>query len=160
MKAITIRQPWAQMIAWGWKRFETRSYRPLSAMDAIQPGARTLAIHAGGSWNSTTRAFCNMIPTRAAEIRGEDPDDYRLDPAGLEIQYPPGVIVATAVLGRVLKIGRDLPGEITALENFLGDYDPGRYAWELTDIRELEEPIPAKGRLGIWDWSPPEGFSR
>lgn len=33
----------------------------------------------------------------------------------------------------------------------VGDFSPGRFAWELVDV-ELIEPVPAKGKLGLWDW--------
>ena len=33
-----------------------------------------------------------------------------------------------------------------------GDFSPGRYAWLLADIKPLDEPIPAKGRQGLWEW--------
>ena len=39
----------------------------------------------------------------------------------------------------------------------LGDYTPGRYAWKLANVKKLPEPIPAKGRQGLWNWEPPEG---
>ena len=32
-----------------------------------------------------------------------------------------------------------------------GVYAPGRYAWILKNIIALEQPIPAKGHLGIWN---------
>lgn len=31
-----------------------------------------------------------------------------------------------------------------------GDFTPGRYAWLLADIVALPEPIPAKGKQGLW----------
>lgn len=31
-----------------------------------------------------------------------------------------------------------------------GDYRPGRYAWLLADITPLPDPIPARGRQGLW----------
>jgi hypothetical protein len=34
-----------------------------------------------------------------------------------------------------------------------GDYTPGRYAWILTNVKALPEPIPAKGALGLWEWN-------
>lgn len=34
-----------------------------------------------------------------------------------------------------------------------GNYAPGRYAWILEDIEPLEQPIPAKGQLGIWNYT-------
>jgi hypothetical protein len=34
----------------------------------------------------------------------------------------------------------------------LGDYADARFAWELELVRRLEEPVPARGRLGLWEW--------
>jgi hypothetical protein len=39
-----------------------------------------------------------------------------------------------------------------AMENDFGDFTPGRFAWELSNIRRLPEPIPARGQQGIWNW--------
>ena len=36
-------------------------------------------------------------------------------------------------------------------ESNYGRYEVGRYAWKLELIEVLEEPIPAKGKLGIWN---------
>jgi len=33
-----------------------------------------------------------------------------------------------------------------------GDFRPGRWAWLLADIKPLDEPVPAKGKQGIWEW--------
>lgn len=37
-------------------------------------------------------------------------------------------------------------------EYITGIYSKGRYAWILKNIEILNEPIKAKGRLGIWDF--------
>jgi hypothetical protein len=34
---------------------------------------------------------------------------------------------------------------------YFGDFTPGRYAWELDNVR-LIDSIPAKGQQGIWNW--------
>jgi hypothetical protein len=33
-----------------------------------------------------------------------------------------------------------------------GDYTPGRWAWLVADPTEFDEPIPAVGHRGIWEW--------
>ena len=33
-----------------------------------------------------------------------------------------------------------------------GHFDCGRWAWLLTDVERFAEPIPARGRQGIWNW--------
>ena len=37
-------------------------------------------------------------------------------------------------------------------EYVCGVYEEGRYAWILEDIVPLDEPIKAKGKLGIWNY--------
>lgn len=45
---------------------------------------------------------------------------------------------------RILDVSDQLP---------YGDFTPGRYAWILTDVKRLPQPIPAKAtRQGLWDW--------
>lgn len=34
-----------------------------------------------------------------------------------------------------------------------GDYATGRYALQREDIRLIEPPVPAVGRLGLWDYT-------
>ena len=41
-------------------------------------------------------------------------------------------------------------------ELLFGDYEPGRYAWMLEDVRQFAEGVPAKGALGLWEWKPRE----
>lgn len=43
-----------------------------------------------------------------------------------------------------------LPVVVPADEQLWGDYRPGRYAWLLADITPLPDPIPARGRQGLW----------
>ncbi|BAK99192.1 hypothetical protein OBV_19940 [Oscillibacter valericigenes Sjm18-20] len=33
-----------------------------------------------------------------------------------------------------------------------GDWTPGRYALEITNVKLLDTPIPAKGQQRLWDW--------
>lgn len=43
-----------------------------------------------------------------------------------------------------------IPSEI---ELAFGDWTPGRYAWEFSDMK-LIDPIPVKGKQGLWRWEP------
>lgn len=42
--------------------------------------------------------------------------------------------------------------ENQVIEERCGEYKIGRYAWILKDIEPLENPILAKGHLGIWNY--------
>jgi len=37
------------------------------------------------------------------------------------------------------------------VDRLLGDYSYGRWAWKLSDIVLLDEPLPFKGRQGLWN---------
>ena len=84
-------------------------------------------------------------------------DGLRLQHQGSDlVRLPLGAVVATAEL--VDCVRTEDTGTPT-LERRLGDWTPGRWAWELADVRPLEEPLPARGKQGWWDWTPPEGVA-
>jgi len=41
--------------------------------------------------------------------------------------------------------------EQSDIERLTGFWQPGNYAWELTDIKPLPKPIPARGLPGLWE---------
>ena len=41
--------------------------------------------------------------------------------------------------------------DVTAQKPY-GDFAPGRFAWLLNKIKPLPEPIPTRGRQGLWNW--------
>jgi hypothetical protein len=80
-----------------------------------------------------------------------------------------GNIIAYGNLIDCIEIPEPVNGEITlqgeivydfvyvgSNEYQFGDYTPGRFAWIFGDMKMLPEPIPAKGRLGIWEHEIPE----
>lgn len=143
MKAITLTQPWATLVAIGEKRIETRSW------STSYRGA--LAIHAAKGF-----------PKVARQISLQSPFIEALNRAGYLPDLPFGCVVATCRLVDCRLIvdshfaltvsvdSRMLPP--LGLERKFGDYSPGRYAWILEDVKPLLEPIPAKGALGLWVW--------
>ena len=155
MKAITIWQPWASLIAIGTKRFETRSwatsYRgPIAIHAALRP-AHELD-------RQTSEAIARAFKDYTAI---EDLPSYI---AGL----PHGAIVATADLVDCHPIRRNSEDDAiyirdsermfeywlspTDSEYLFGNWLPGRYAWELANMQMLDAPIPAKGQQGLWNW--------
>lgn len=154
MKALTLTQPWATLIAIGAKQIETRSWSTSYRGPMAIHAAKGLASVGGkrGLRDLCVSEF--FYPALYVHI------DCARD-------LPMGAIVATCVLvniaeimsdclwttrnGKLVKGGRmPLPDEP---ERSFGDYTPfGRYAWFLTAVRPLERPIPAKGALGLWEW--------
>lgn len=188
MKALTVRQPWASLIALGVKRIETRTrqtkYRG------------PLAIHAGAA----------AVPRRMAQLPDGMMGDWWVidqdgEPMLLDHRFghgthadlhdmPLGAVVATANLvacvpmldlkdprvndfpetgkPQLLTLGDEPLGERLSMclwetEHFgfvdvsdqhpFGWFETGRWAWILEDVKPLDRPVPAKGKLGLWEWS-------
>lgn len=69
-----------------------------------------------------------------------------LEEAGVS-DWPVGCLVGTAELVNVIP-SETAVTRINEREFILGDYGPGRFAWELKAPQRFEEPIPWKGRQG------------
>lgn len=126
VKAVTLWQPWASLIAWGEKQYETRSWGTAYRGD--------LAIHAGKHLERYS-SFWHELYSK-----------YDL------INVPLGMIVAVVRLETVIRMDRNLIAMVSNQEYSVGNWEEGRWAWLLTDIRPLAEPILAKGKQGLWTW--------
>lgn len=135
MKALTLTQPWATLVAIGAKRVETRSW----TTNYRGP----LAIHAAKGFPREAMDFARMERTLGR----------------LPARIPRSCIVATARLVAV-RSTMEVEQEISALERLYGDYSSGRFAWILDDVQQLAEPIPARGALGLWTWTPEDAALR
>lgn len=65
---------------------------------------------------------------------------------------PKGAVVATGELVDCIKITPEFVATLSPDELALGDYTLGRYAWKLANVSRLPEPVPVKGKQGIWNW--------
>lgn len=127
MRAISLHQPWVELIAIGLKRHETRSWRYPKHMED-----QRILFHAA------------KRPMRRAEISPELLPylDDRADMA-----Y--GAFILTARLAGCFQTECREP--YSAHDRMAGDWSFGRYAWALADIEVLPAPIPAVGRQGWWE---------
>ena len=134
MKAITLHQPWATLIALNEKGIETRSWK------TIHRGK--LAIHAA---QKIDYEACEIPEIKKAlKKHGITPDEL-----------PTGSIVAISRLFDCVQMinGTDVPGyRISKKELAFGHYATGRYAWILACTKKLDNPVPARGRQRIWNW--------
>jgi len=146
MKALTLYQPWAQLVAIGAKRIETRSW------GTSYRGP--LAIHAGKAMKTEAMRLILINPFRTCI--GQNKLSF-------------GCIVATCELVDVMQVGEwDASGieidyfnqghrwSLTHQEQAFGNYAIGRYMWFLDNIKILPELIPAKGAQRLWEWKIPE----
>lgn len=152
MPTITVWQPWASLIAAGFKPYEFRGW----AAPHVYRGRR-IAIHAGAR------------PVRKGEVadlimRLRHPTEARLTGLtegaleALERAYsnptllPLSHVVCTAVLGTPIN-GFDAVESLGAIVNDSDRDQHANYAWPLTDIEPLTPPVPTKGSQGFWSWA-------
>lgn len=144
MKAISLWQPWASLMAVGAKFNETRSwptsYRgPLAICSAKCPGeigdiqAYWLWFHRGALGPS-----CGNV----RELFNELPRGFVLCVVDLDDCVP-----TQAFHGAT-------PMKCGHMESELGDYSLGRFAWMTRNLRRLKEPVPVVGRQGLWNLPP------
>ncbi len=128
MKAITIKQPWATLIAEGYKEYEFRTWKTKYCGDIL--------IHAGKG-----------IDKKAMERFKH-----------LNLEYPVGQIITKAIITDCVKVDdrlRDVlakkdpivyKGVINKTSN---DWDG--YGFKLENIEKIN-PIEVNGKLSLWDY--------
>lgn len=158
MKALSLWQPWATLVAIKAKQIETR------------PGTfrfqhrGELAIHAAKHWTSDLKVTCLF----SEEIRkaltplalAQWPDRSAagalamyLDHAGGPKGLPLGCIVARTQLNGVYRsedVWKKLDEVFDLREIAFGDYAPGRKAIDLGPTVAVREPIPYRGAQGLF----------
>lgn len=141
MKAITLWQPWATLLAVGCKHMETRSWSTKYRGEIL--------IHASKKPYSQVR---KILPT---EDRRYIEDLLRINRINGQEHIPTGVIVGKAELMGCIKITESFRSGLANIrpeELILGDFTPGRYAWIIKRPVLFKEPIPAKGMQGLWNY--------
>ena len=129
MKVLSLTEPYATLIKKGIKTIDTRS------------------------WKTSYRGKL-FIHASSTPI----PKEYR---ANLELmshvdlnELNYGNIICSCELTDCVEMTESFIEEIRKNQNefITGVYAAGRYAWILKSITVLEQPIPAKGHLGIWNY--------
>jgi hypothetical protein len=131
MKALTICQPYAELIARGEKRVENREW-PTRYRGP-------LLIHAG----------------KSREWLDGETDTELEEEFGRKVEF--GAIVAKADLVACLWIDDIALGEHDKEFPWLREHahTNGSWCWVLANVERLPEAIPWRGAQGLWDYSPP-----
>ncbi len=135
MKAISLWQPWASLVAAGVKTYETRSWVP-----SLSIKGQRIAICSA----KTTKGF----PLASARLEVLIFRSYRCCLSTL----PLGTVVATAVVAgweRTESVRARIATELDEIAG--GDYSDGRWAWKLTDVRPVRDTVPVRGAQGIFN---------
>lgn len=148
MKVISILQPWASLIVLGHKRIETRSWNTKYRGEIL--------IHASAGKNGINRGI---------QL------DFQQEFSSLQLpkyeNFPFGAIIGKVILVDCFNTNDYRNSHTTHISAYIGkqgishqeecfgDYSKNRFGWLLSDPVLFEKPIPAKGKLGIWefDWA-------
>lgn len=127
MKAISLWNPWAHLVVVGAKSFETRHW-PTNVRG-------TVAIHAAKVW------------TRELQSYRHEPFFNLFWPN----EMPLGCLLGTVDIIGCHRVESSLIERLSDQELAFGNYEIGRYAWELRNPVAFEKPIPWKGMQGFFE---------
>jgi len=143
MKALTLWQPWASLVTMGEKQVETRCWSTKYRGE--------LAIHAAAKlpprWLGESRwgqEFGNELADVMHLRRG------RVDTAIRDL-LPYGCILGVVKLVSIEETSR-VREILCQRERIFGNFEDGRYAWNLELVERFEIPVPAKGQRLLWNW--------
>lgn len=146
-KVISLYQPFASLVVAGLKQYETRSW------DTKYRGP--LLIHATKTMPGWAKGFAQSDQVISALWR-----------KGLRFEdLPMGAIIGSADLINTVRTDLWLAGRMKLVDDvndqieedwreeyLFGNYDEGRFAWELTNPVLFDTPIPARGSQGFWNF--------
>jgi hypothetical protein len=145
MKAISLHNPYASLIAHDLKHWETRPMRTHHRGPLAICAARV-------------NAMAHHIPT------GDQSNPWRY--AEMQIgcplsTLPGGVVVAVVDVVDCIPSREWVRRHVSRMmshgfirELAYGDFAAGRFAWKLDNLRKIERPIPVKGQQGMFNLSP------
>ena len=131
MKALSLTQPYAELIKNGTKKVETRSWKT----------------------NYRGRIYIHASSTKIPKASKENAELIKLT-ANAEMDF--GKIISSADLVDCIEMTdsyiKNLK-EVNHNEYASGIYEVGRYAWILENVNVLDKPIEAKGKLRLWNFT-------
>ena len=127
MKVLTIREPFATLIKDKVKIYETRSWKTNYRGE--------IYIHAAKAKSKASNASI-----ASTYLKSRENSEH---------------IICKCLLKDCIYMDENFIKEVkkNKKEYNSGHYEIGRYAWQLEVIEVLEEPIYAKGQLGIWNYN-------
>ena len=125
MKAITLKQPWATLIAKGYKEYEFRTWKTKYRGEIL--------IHSG------------KVIDKKAMARFED----------LNLEYPIGCIIAKANLTDCIPVDDEFRKKVIpqnpSVYNGLNKTDWNGYGFKLENVEEIT-PVKTNGKLSLWEY--------
>ena len=131
--AITLWQPWATMIAWGWKRIETRFHDRFRGLFG-----QRIVIHAGLRTDSRAMGEIDYYLAKPRSDRALA-QHWR--------GWLTGVIVCTAKVVEARWLAEeDSPAALIDCS----EMSPARFGLVLDSVRPVDPPVAISGHQGVW----------
>ena len=126
MKVLTIKQPYASLIAYGIKKYEFRTWKTNYRGEVL--------IHAGKS-----------VDKKAME-------EFKV----YDLDYPCGCIIAKVKITDVTLVTDEFRGKLEkenplVYKHVIQDKNWQGYGFKMEDVQRIE-PIYVKGKLGLWNY--------
>ena len=132
IKAISLHQPWAELITLGLKHFETRSWATNYRGKLVICAAKKNTKEQQSSYSALA---CSL---------GIDLTVHPWD------SLPLGMAIAVCDLVDCIDMTEDFINEQSEAERCCGHWEPRRFAWKLDNVQPLPLPVPIKGKQGLW----------
>jgi len=137
MKTLSIQQPYAGLLILGIKHHETRSWNTKHR--------GLLAIHASAKLTFDGKQMLNWLMQN-------DPNRFFVGSESYEMCTRLGMVLGTV---RITDTRSTNDGfKIESLESIVGDFSPNRYFWTCDNPVVFASPVPAVGKLSLWNWEP------
>lgn len=131
-KILSLWDPWASAMALGLKKWETRSWPT--------PYRGRLVIHAA----KTEECLKDGTPTLLAR--------FIQDKTGVKITWPdPWPLGKVVAIVDLVDCVRTDGLKVDPLEELLGNYSMGRFAWKTTNLRRIQ-PFTLRGKQGLTEF--------
>ena len=122
MKALTIKQPWANLIIEGIKKYEFRTWKTNYRGKIL--------IHAGLSFE---QKYSNKFKH-------------------YNFEYIKGAIIGEAEIIDCILVDEQFNDKLQKENSLVyGNNHTGSYAWKLDNVKKYKNPIYIKGKLGLWN---------
>jgi hypothetical protein len=133
VKALTVRAPWAWLIAHGFKPIENRDWSPA---ELELPQGAAFAIHQGKQWDQAGEDW----------VRERFPSVVFPTQEGMAAAGQLGAIIGVAQYAGFISDPEDLFPDLAARDWFFGPL-----AWRLELAQPLFHPVAARGYQKLWN---------
>ena len=155
MKALTIWEPWASLIAIGAKPYEFRGWEAprwiVGQRIGIHAGARPIR------HSEIHDLLTRLALPNEAWTTGLKPDiavPFLLQALRHPERLPRSHMLCTAVVGEPRE-GWSVAGEFGGVVNDSDRAEHANFAWPMLHVEQLVPPLPMKGLQGFWNWGGP-----